>query len=860
MGGRSFMSLVALLLVVAPHSLAEQPDWDELADQILVIRQHDLWDGRPYAGLWSFDPHVETWHRLRFFEFGSNLWSETGYGSFLTGGGGLLWFKAWPYELALEPGTFRIVRRTTPIPDPGGIGWAVQGPQVSAELAATLGLEPGTYGFAECLLDDLTSGWGSAGTHYCSEYQPPGADVQVRCTPYRPWPLLRRSEDGEVEVVATLPAHDFSPGTPSSTPVPPTLSLDPQRKLLWRGTPDGVELIPIADGGIGQPTESITFDFPPFDDPATFVQSMFFHPRRRQLFLWADNSESGYLRAFLGLDEGLNPIASYPYRESTEYYPGRPMTMTALGEPPALYEQLLPIVVDAPGLGGTHWTSELWLYNPSPLPTTVVLRRVVAPEVEREVDLGGHASVKISDAMAFLGAGPAGDGTTHDALVLTSPWRWGEQVVVVSRAATPAPGGGSFGHAVTAAPGRVGYSNHLVYEGNPEPEWYCHSTAPSLARLAAPAELLLDLREQGRFRHNLGVVNDSDYPVNLTLFWGFAECVDTWGDWDVEGRPESALQTLSVAPHSVQVVDVASLFPAEVSEVWPPRVAVWGDRPAALWLSMVDNLTGDATFTPFATLDWYAAAREGALAVVPVVAHAPGEAGTDWRTDLYNNPSWETAAVHAFLHPADRAGDCGGAALGEELYQQLYGVLPLWSWPPDRYGPWYTIFPDVTRLFEACSGEDDLRAGLEVYTGTWMSAWTRTYTTRADGGTYGEMLPLYPLGGWPVQHFAGVEVGAGWRVNVGLFNGDHEHAVTHVITLYSTDGAEVARRTLTVQPLASFQRRLEHLFLKQVGELPAGTYGMTVLPLDDDEAGVQGRCWAWVSLVDNATGDPTNWW
>ncbi len=39
-----------------------------------------------------------------------------------------------------------------------------------------------------------------------------------------------------------------------------------------------------------------------------------------------------------------------------------------------------------------------------------------------------------------------------------------------------------------------------------------------------------------------------------------------------------------------------------------------------------------------------------------------------------------------------------------------------------------------------------------------------------------------------------------------------------------------------------------------------GTYGMTVLPLDDPEHGVKGRSWAWVSLVDNVTNDPTNWW
>ena len=56
------------------------------------------------------------------------------------------------------------------------------------------------------------------------------------------------------------------------------------------------------------------------------------------------------------------------------------------------------------------------------------------------------------------------------------------------------------------------------------------------------------------------------------------------------------------------------------------------------------------------------------------------------------------------------------------------------------------------------------------------------------------------------------------------------------------------------------QRRLEHVFGLEVGDLAEGTYGLTVLPLDDDANGVQGRSWAYVSLVDGATGDPTNWW
>jgi hypothetical protein len=80
------------------------------------------------------------------------------------------------------------------------------------------------------------------------------------------------------------------------------------------------------------------------------------------------------------------------------------------------------------------------------------------------------------------------------------------------------------------------------------------------------------------------------------------------------------------------------------------------------------------------------------------------------------------------------------------------------------------------------------------------------------------------------------------------------------VTLYAADGSLAAERTLLLQPLASYQRRLEHLFLREVGDLAPGTYGMTVLPLDDNAHGVKGRSWAYVSLVDNVTNDATNWW
>jgi hypothetical protein len=121
------------------------------------------------------------------------------------------------------------------------------------------------------------------------------------------------------------------------------------------------------------------------------------------------------------------------------------------------------------------------------------------------------------------------------------------------------------------------------------------------------------------------------------------------------------------------------------------------------------------------------------------------------------------------------------------------------------------------------------------------------------------MLPLYPPGGWPIQHFAGVEIGPGQRVNLGLFNGDAERTTTFQLSLYSSDGTIVAATEWSLATHDSVQLRLERFFSLEPGALPAGTYGLTVLPLDNVD-GTSGRSWAYVSVIDNTTNDPINLW
>ena len=867
----TFLTVAAAL--GAAVSLAAPPDRADLEMDVYGIRR-TWWipmDGVSYQGLWRFEPTTGEWQRLRPLYFNEDTdqvipYSHNGYGAFLSGAGDRLVLQVWPATQEWELGTWRLLRRYAPLP-PAAVGWVVQGPIVQPELATRLGIQPGTYGFPLCLRAHLTSGNELTQPVPCEPFAFPGAGGELRESSTS---LLTLQDIGPPRQL--LAGFDLGVVTWRLTPeyaveVPPTLSLDPETGLLLRGVPRGIEAWALT----WPPTRQSETDLPlpQLEDEDLELDLLFYHPRRRQFFCGLRSplrELKPQIWEFLAFNPDFTKVTSY--RRVADGFPlGLPVTLAWAGEAPATYEQLLPIVSRTTGVNGTFWTAELWLYNPSEREVEVTARRVVRPDSANTVRIPAHGSLRVPDALAWLGGGAGGDGVRHDAIVLTSPYRWGANLVAAARVSTPATAGGSYGQAVPGVPGRVGYSNHLpYYEDQGDVYYNVHWEE------WRPATFSLDLREPGRFRHNLGVVNDEDEPVEVTLLWGY----DLARERDLSGlRPGSVVQHVTVPPHSVHIVSVEGLFPADVRDGWPPRIAVYADRTVALWLSMVDNLTGDATFVPYSNLtlhtdvdgDWYA---------VPVVAHVPGRESTFWTTTLYGTEGrrlpYEYDTPFAAFVPSEPSGDCGGAATASRIEGYLAGEvgMPFESWletlreigyaPSEEWArrTWRTVFPDVVGLFPQCAVETAARGALEVRTGSWTAGFTRTFTVREDGGTYGSMLPFYPPHGWPVQHFAGVEVGPERRVNVGMYNGQRERAVVHRLSLYAADGTLAAEHEVTLAPGASLVEPLETVL--GVAPLAPGTYGLTVLPLDDPETGDQGTSWAFVSLVDNVTGDPTNWW
>lgn len=850
-------ALVAALATLLPGAdvAAEAPAREELASDLLVTRStYFINADERYDGIWRLDPDAWSYSRMRPFAS-----SVSDAGAIPPGGigggeghlsvhGNVLTYRTFPSALDFDLLSWRLLRRIPLSTDPSQDGWILFGPELSPADAESVGLRPGVFGFGRCLLKILTQGHDWDPPSECGPWPFP-EDPSASTTSLLLWEPSP-SGSGPVSLASVLADQPWTPYGELFFPV--LLDPDAARGGVWRSTPTGFELLPVIDGSVGSSGASRDLELAGAGDRWSLIPTAHFHPDRDRFFGVA----SGYgawafvADAQTGVGE---PAEEWPGGPSS---PGVPNAMTSLGAPPAEHVQLVPIVGGGPGARGTDWTTQLWLYNPASEATTARLRRVTRPEQVREVAVPARGSERIDDLLGWLGAGAAGDGTRHEAVVVTSPSHWAEELVVFGRISTPdSSTDGRFGHALPAVPGRVGYSNH--YEAN------VPNTLTSTA--LDPAVVELDLRPGGRYRVNLGVTNDLDEQVSLRLEWGLGKLYGS--------RPPGATQHVRVPPHAVRLVALESLFPAEVRDNWPPRIAVWGRRPAALWVSIVDNVTGDATFVPFTTFMLRNGSDDDRM-VLPVAARLPGEAGTRWQTDLLGLREaayLEPQPLMAY-RPTEPATACGGeAAATGSIEARVLGEVGM---PLDRWlatlegifgGPvpadWAerhvdTVFRDVVGRIPGCADDHATKGALEVAAANWTAAWSRTSTTRADGGTYGGMLPLYPPGGWPVQHFAGVEVGPGQRVNLGLYNGVGERAVDHRLELHAADGRLAAERTVRLEPHEHAQRRLE----QWLGAVPDGLYGLTVTPLDDPDGGAPGRSWAYVSLVDERTGDPVNLW
>lgn len=770
-------------------------------------------------GIVRFDP--ESGSETRFADFIYNAYFSGVYGGLhLTAlEDRIIAQGAAYYEFDTASG--QLLRRYSALA-PGYDSWAFHGVAVDRATAQKLGIPAGYYGIPIC-----PPGGDPAGVSCGRTVAPfPGSTWDVYNMVEQNLLLRRGLEAGDTTLaIAKVFSLDSAGGNASFLRIP---AIDTARGQFWfwlQGGRGRLTAAPVAKGAIEEEVV-VRDDQPSVSDPTPTGRA------RAALDFSYDSSRDAFFLPFLypltaSLERRLVRQSISGAEEILARAPENgsfaSVTLPSSSNSES-YTQLLPAVGDTPGANGTYWRSDAWLFNPSDAPMDVTLRRVSRPDVVKPLTLPAGGSRKIANVLRELGGGASGDGVASDAVIIESPFRRGAQLSVYSRTYTASSGGGTYGQAIPAVPSLVGYSNHVAL------------TTINAAMAETYPAFILDKRDLQQYRHNVGIVNTSDAPLSIRLRYAVISLLPV-NDPDRE-------KILTIPPHALRQYTIEALFPAAVTASLPPYIVVMGDRPAALWLSMIDNKTGDASFIPF-TFYGMEAGPDARLAF-PVVAHTAGANGTFWRTDGYGL-FWTRATGGDPQKPDvnfySAGAPCSAGTATQKLRSSpgvpgIEGELPFW----------FTTFADIAK--QVCPSSENASGALEVRTGSWMSMVSRTYTTREDGGTYGDILPLYPPHGWPARHFAGIEVSDNSRINVGLYNGADEQSRI-AVRLYREDGTLKAEKIVTLEARESRQSSLEDF----IGQgLKNGIYGLSFSTLSGT------GCWPYISTVDNITGDPTNWW
>jgi PKD repeat protein len=219
------------------------------------------------------------------------------------------------------------------------------------------------------------------------------------------------------------------------------------------------------------------------------------------------------------------------------------------------------------------------------------------------------------------------------------------------------------------------------------------------------------------------------------------------------------------------------------------------------------------------------------LYMVPSVAHLPGAGGTQWRTDV--------ALVNH-----------GGATAHLTLtyYSDSLTLGTGYDLPPGSTVEWRDVL--VSRFAFSASGSSS--GVLHVSSDVPVCVSSRTYNQTAQG-TYGQRYPACSLDDalsyGQVGILAQLKKNSTFRTNVGILNlGSAACSVT--VKLFRGDGAQVgATKTMTA---AAGRWVQQYDIFANVG---AGTQDIAFAKVEVQTPG--GKVWAYASVIDIATGDPT---
>jgi PKD repeat protein len=310
------------------------------------------------------------------------------------------------------------------------------------------------------------------------------------------------------------------------------------------------------------------------------------------------------------------------------------------------------------------------------------------------------------------------------------------------------------------------------------------------------------IQSNAAYRTNIGLVNrtSSDVAATVVLFSKTGTVL--------------ASKNVTVGANTFQQAALWSFFPevqGQSHDALTMRVISNVEDAVSAYASVIDNTSQDPIYIQAVP------APSGEELTIPVVGRSPGQNGTFWRSDVtFFNPNAERMLISLRF---------GGVTRTLALDGRDTEVLA-----------------DILSSFNQTSGGGALFVSWNGGTGPVVTS--RTYTTVAAGGTYGQSID--PVAALQSSMFVpGLRNDGSFRSNIGFVNGGDETETLTVIVL-SQSGTELARTTISLAPKAQVQYGVSALF----PNVNASAFTLAV------QGDTNAQLFAYGSMVDNASGDP----
>ena len=474
-------------------------------------------------------------------------------------------------------------------------------------------------------------------------------------------------------------------------------------------------------------------------------------------------------------------------------------TVTVTGVPTE-HAVMVPVVAHWPGAGGTAWRSDVSVVNRNSGAATVVL------EYTSVVDqtTGAAAATVPADGtlmwrdVLVTAFGLAQSGTGKGTLKVASDL----PVTVASRTYNQTPQG-TFGQYMPSvetgsglASGEVGVLPHLSQDD-------AYRTHVGLANLSSGFSCSGRITLHDQSGHAIGS------PITMVV---------------EPGRSLQQDYVFTAAGAGSQDVAYATV------EVLTAGCRMWA------YASVVDAATGDPTTIPIQPQAGASAASPAVAAtyIVPVVAHWPGAGDTAWRSDVsvVNRSASKANVTLNYVSVTD-------AMAGSYATTVAAGATVMWR--------------DVLVAVLGLAPSGTNKGTLRVVSNVPLTVASRTYNETPQG-TFGQYIPALEANSTVAAGKTGVlphlTQNAAYRTHVGFANLSSSGSCTGRFWLFGPSGAALGS-PVEVTAAAGLSMQRDYVF----AAAGAGTADVAYATVDV----VAGTCeaWAYASVVDAATGDPT---